>query len=285
MTLNNNASFAKRTVTLASLVLYLAVASSGLFTPALALASGDPEANKADDSVAAAAFEGSSDVAVADDSSTAFIMGDVATLLGAKDMDEAAGESSNDAGERRLVELPGTSSKKNHHHPEKSVFSFIFGGEKESPSSRAKHVVAETVFPMSWDVPLAPSTRVALASTPRRSLRPCHRGHHGREDPGRYAGLVALARVRDGDEAPFPREGFGVTTWVVCVDVIALLVTVVALVIITVLAMLLLDLCLCCFGGCCARDDDDARRADTADAATETLLPRPVLEGDKPAKR
>ena len=112
--------------------------------------------------------------------------------------------------------------------------------------------------------------------------RPCR---HGREDPGRYAGLVALARARDGDEAPFPREGFGVTTWVVCVDVIALLVTVVALVIITVLAMLLLDLCLCCFGGCCARDDDDARRADTADAATETLLPRPVLEGDKPAKR
>jgi len=51
-----------------------------------------------------------------------------------------------------------------------------------------------------------------------------------------------------------------------------------------VLAMLLLDVCLCCFGGCCARDDDDARRADTADAATETLLPRPE-DGKQPAKR
>lgn len=256
MTLNN-APFA-RTVTLASLV-YLAVASS-LFAPAFALAaSGDPEA-KADDSVAAAS-EGSSDVA-AGGSSTAFIMGDVATLLGAKDMDEA-GESSNDAGE--LVEpVPGESSKN-----DPGVFSFIFG---EEPSRTTR--VVETMFPMSWDVPLAPSTHVAFASMPRRSLRPCR---HGREDPGRYADVFSLARAREGDEAPpwaLPREGFGVTTWVVCVDVIALLVTVVALVIITVLAMLLLDLCPCCFG---VRDDDDAapRPAHTADAATETLLPRP----------
>jgi len=252
MTLNNAPPFA-RTVTLASLV-YLAVASS-LFAPAFALAaSGDPEA-KADDSVAAAS-EGSSDVA-AGGSSTAFIMGDVATLLGAKDMDEAAGESSN-------VVPSGESSSKNEFP--RGFFSFVFGGEKESPS-RTKRVV-ETMFPMSWDVPLAPSTHVALASMPRRSLRPCRHGWD----------LFSLARARDGDEAPpwaLPREGLGVTTWVVCVDVIALLVTVVALVIITVLAMLLLDVCLCCFGGCCARDDDDARRADTADAATETLLPRP----------
>ena len=139
------------------------------------------------------------------------------------------------------------------------------------------------MFPMSWDVPLAPSTHVALASMPRRSLRPCR---HGWEHPGRRADLFSLARARDGDEAPpwaLPREGFAVTTWVVCVDVIALLVTVVALVIITVLAMLLLDVCLCCFG---VRDDDDAgtRRADTADAATETLLPRPE-DGKQPAKR
>ena len=257
MTLNNAPPFA-RTVTLASLV-YLAVASS-LFAPAFALAaSGDPEA-KADDSVAAAS-EGSSDVA-AGGSSTAFIMGDVATLLGAKDMDEA-GESSN-------VVPSGESSSKNEYP--RGFFSFVFGGEKESPS-RTKRVV-ETMFPMSWDVPLAPSTHVAFASMPRRSLRPCR---HGREDPGRYADVFSLARAREGDEAPpwaLPREGFGVTTWVVCVDVIALLVTVVALVIITVLAMLLLDLCLCCFG---VRDDDDAapRPADTADAATETLLPRP----------
>jgi hypothetical protein len=140
------------------------------------------------------------------------------------------------------------------------------------------------MFPMSWDVPLAPSTHVALASMPRRSLRPCR---HGWEHPRRHADLFSLARVRDGDEAPpwaLPREGFAVTTWVVCVDVIALLVTVVALVIITVLAMLLLDVCLCCFGGCCARDDDAARRADTADAATETLLPRPE-DGKQPPKR
>jgi hypothetical protein len=189
-------------------------------------------------------------------------MGDVATLLGAKDMDEAAGESSN-------VVPSGESSSKNEYP--RGFFSFVFGGEKESPS-RTKRVV-ETMFPMSWDVPLAPSTHVAFASMPRRSLRPCR---HGREDPGRYAEVFSLARAREGDEAPWalPREGFGVTTWVVCVDVIALLVTVVALVIITVLAMLLLDLCLCCFG---VRDDDDAapRPADTADAATETLLPRP----------
>jgi hypothetical protein len=245
---------------------YLAVASS-LFAPAFALAaSGDPEA-KADDSVAAAS-EGSSDVA-AGGSSTAFIMGDVATLLGAKDMDEA-GESSN-------VVPSGESSSKNEYP--RGFFSFVFGGEKESPS-RTKRVV-ETMFPMSWDVPLAPSTHVAFASMPRRSLRPCR---HGREDPGRYAEVFSLARAREGDEAPWalPREGFGVTTWVVCVDVIALLVTVVALVIITVLAMLLLDVCLCCFG---VRDDDaGTRRADTADAATETLLPRPE-DGKQPAKR
>ena len=92
MTLINNAPFAKRTVTLASLVLYLAVASSSLITPALALAaSGDPEGPKADDSGGAleSSEAKSSDLSV---SSTAFIMGDVATLLDAKDMD---GESSN----------------------------------------------------------------------------------------------------------------------------------------------------------------------------------------------
>ena len=133
---------------------------------------------------------------------------------------------------------------------------------------------------MSWDVPLAPST--PSRSRPCRDLRPCR---HGWEHPGRRADLFSLARARDGDEAPpwaLPREGFAVTTWVVCVDVIALLVTVVALVIITVLAMLLLDVCLCCFG---VRDDDaGTRRADTADAATETLLPRPE-DGKQPAKR
>jgi len=263
MTLINNAPFAKRTVTLASLVLYLAVASSSLITPALALAaSGDPEGPKADDSGGAleSSEAESSDLSV---SSTAFIMGDVATLLDAKDMD---GESSN------VVPQLGESSSKNVLPEGGSVFSFIFGEEP----SRTKRVV-ETMFPMSWDVPLAPSTHVALASMPRRSLRPCRHGWD----------LFSLARARDGDEAPpwaLPREGFGVTTWVVCVDVIALLVTVVALVIITVLAMLLLDVCLCCFGGCCARDDDDARRADTADAATETLLPRPE-DGKQPAKR
>ena len=110
MTLNNAPPFA-RTVTLASLV-YLAVASS-LFAPAFALAaSGDPEA-KADDSVAAAS-EGSSDVA-AGGSSTAFIMGDVATLLGAKDMDEA-GEPSN-------VVPSGESSSKNEYP--RGFFSFV----------------------------------------------------------------------------------------------------------------------------------------------------------------
>ena len=269
MTLINNAPFAKRTVTLASLVLYLAVASSSLITPALALAaSGDPEGPKADDSGGAleSSEAESSDLSV---SSTAFIMGDVATLLDAKDMD---GESSN-------VVPEGESSSKNVLPKGGSVFSFIFG---EEPSSTKR--VVETMFPMSWDVPLAPSTHVALASMPRRSLRPCR---HGWEHPRRHADLFSLARVRDGDEAPpwaLPREGFAVTTWVVCVDVIALLVTVVALVIITVLAMLLLDVCLCCFGGCCARDDDAARRADTADAATETLLPRPE-DGKQPAKR
>ena len=261
----NNAPSTRRTVTLASLVVFLTVASS-LFAPAFALPSGDPEANKADDSVLAAAdFEDSIEVA-AGGSSTAFVMGDVATLLGTKDMDEA-GESSNDAGEQQLVELKRSSSSENNAH-----------GILSEPS-RAKRVV-ETIFPMSWDVPLAPSKHIAFASMPRRSLRPCHHGHHG--DHGHHAGLFSLSRARDSDEAPLPHEEFGVTTWVVCVDLIAILVTVVALVIITVLAMLLLDLCLCCFG---VRDDDDARRADTADAATETLLPRPVLEGDKPAKR
>ena len=270
MTLINNAPFAKRTVTLVSLVLYLAVASSSLITPALALAaSGDPEGPKADDSGGAleSSEAESSDLSV---SSTAFIMGDVATLLDAKDMD---GESSN------VVPQLGESSSKNVLPKGGSVFSFIFGEEP----SRTKRVV-ETMFPMSWDVPLAPSTHVALASMPRRSLRPCR---HGWEHPRRHADLFSLARVRDGDEAPpwaLPREGFAVTTWVVCVDVIALLFTVVALVIITVLAMLLLDVCLCCFGGCCARDDDAARRADTADAATETLLPRPE-DGKQPPKR
>jgi hypothetical protein len=244
LSLNRNA----RTVTLASLV-YLAVAST-LFTSAFALASGDPEP-----------VEGTEPN---HERSTAFIMGDVATLHDAKDVGEAVDP----------VVAKGSEV------PEPRRFDFIF----ETPS-RTKRV-AETMFPMSWDVPLVPSTHAVMTSMslPRRSLRPCNYNQ--------YADLVSLTRFPDGDAYAdpddFPPWGFpsrfqarfreGFTTWVVCVDVIALLVTVVALVIITVLAMLLLDLCLCCFG---ARDAEDGA-AETADTATETLLP--TCEG-KPAKQ
>ena len=192
MTLINNAPFAKRTVTLASLVLYLAVASSSLITPALALAaSGDPEGPKADDSGGAleSSEAESSDLSV---SSTAFIMGDVATLLDAKDMD---GESSNVVPEKRHRAassknvLPNGDDEENTPKRRVKIFSFIFG---EEPSSTKR--VVETMFPMSWDVPLAPSTHVALASMPRRSLRPCR---HGWEHPDeRRADLFSLERAR-----------------------------------------------------------------------------------------
>jgi|TARA_B110000977_G_scaffold97815_1_gene128760 hypothetical protein len=226
-------SHALNSVAVSALV-FLSVASH---LPQVALASGDPEAV--------------ADVEPSKQGSTAFIMGDVATLLDAKDMEDDTWMKAS-ALANELAEVPEQPPRK---------FDFVF-----SYPSRTRRAV-ETMFPMSWDVPLAPET--VITSFPRRSLRPCHHGH----DMMRYADLFSLTRARDeNDVAPswtrpsmeYTTKTF--TTWVVCVDVVALLLTVVALVIITVLAMLLLDLCMCCFG---VRDSDEDG-PETAEASTET---------------
>lgn len=227
-----------RTVAVAALV--LAVASH---LPHVALASGDPEV-----------VDG---VEPTHEGSTAFIMGDVATLLDVKDMQETDSAAPDELAKGWEDALEVSTQPRR--------FDFVFTSPRRA---------VETMFPMSWDVPLTPSTMIT--SVPRRSLRPCH---HGGDDMMRYADLFSLTRARDEtDDAPWLRPSMAftttntktLTTWVVCVDVIALLVTVVTLVIITVLAMLLLDLCMCCFG---VRDGDDEDGPETADASTETLLP------------